>query len=220
MENLCNLEKFRIFLNKESEEFNEVIKNGNEEFILNLFCALEEENIDKIVTFIKNDEQNARGYILNNLLQLEPVSLPIIDRFIKSGFLDEYSFIKRVDMVRKISSHILETLRKEKLKIRKGSNDEGQDIYNSSILLQQVMNEIEKHSEKLEELKEKQEKDKELESIKNQILEIEKELNITNIEDMDEKLKYYINKKKVIDQIQEEINESKKTFTSLPKDGA
>jgi len=220
VENLCNLEKFRIFLKKEPKEFNRLIKNGNQELIINLFCALEEKNIDKIVTFIKDDELHGSAYILDNLLQLEPVSLPIIDRFINSIFLDEGSFIERVDKVRKISSNILETLTVEKKKIRKDAKDKNSNVNNSSDLLQQVMDEIKKHSKKLEELKEKQKKDKELESIKIQILEIEKELDIKNIEEMDEKLKYYKNKKKSIDKIQEEINESKELFTSLPKDGA
>ena len=220
MENLCNLEKFRIFLNKEPEEFNELIKNGNEEFILNLFCALEEENIDKIVTFIKNDEKNANGYILNNLLQLEPVSLPIIDRFIKSGFLDEYEFIERVEKVREITSHILDTLKDEKLKIRRGIKEEKNITNSSADLLQQVLNEVEKHSKKLETLKEKQKNYKELEKLKSQILEIEKELKIKNIEEMKDKLKYYQNKKKDIDKIKDEISKSKELFTVLPEDGA
>jgi hypothetical protein len=220
VENSCNLEKFRILLNKPVEEFSLLLQHGNEELIINIFCALKDENIDKVVAFIKSDEQIGNGYILDNLLQLEPLSLPIVDRFIKSGFLDEYDFIKRVDAIRNITSHILETLRKEKLKIRRNANEESSKPNNSMDLLQQVIDEIEKHSERLKNLKDTKEKNIELKELKAKILEIEDELNVKNIEEMDDKLKNYQKKKKDIDKIKEEINKSKELFTRLPKDGA
>ena len=220
MEYSCTIEKLRIILSKPVEEFNQLIQDGNEELVINILCALKNENIDKVIVFIKNNERIGEGNILNNLLQLEPFSLPIIDEFIKSGFLDEDEFIERVDKVRKVTSHILETLKAEKLKIRKGINEEKNATNSSADLLQQVINEVEKHSDKLKNLKEKQKNDRELETLKSQILEIEKELEVENIEEMNEKLKYYQNRKKEIDKIKIEITNSKALFVSLPKDGA
>ena len=221
----ANLERFVSVLNGNVETFKSKIQSEiNEELIVDLMYFLKKDNIELLVGKIKENEgsnqpEDKKGNILNNLLQLEPISLPIIDCFIKSEYLDKEDFCERVDKTRKITSSILESLKGQKLKIRKFAEKESARS-NAQKELQDVMREIEVQNAILEDLKKKKEKEKKLDKIKKEILKIEKELDIDNLKKLEEKLSNYKARKKDIDKIRGEISKSLEVLKNLPKDEA
>jgi len=216
----CNLEKFRIFLEKDPEEFHKLIIENNEDLILNLICALKNSNISKIIAIIKEAEKNGNSNILDNLLQLEPFSNPIIEEFIKSGFLNELEFVERVDKVRKITSNLLNSLVEEKKFIRKNASTQISSINSSQKELELVLKEIQKYENELKILKDKKENDKKLKNLQKEINLIKKELQARNIKSLELELEKLKKQKAEIDSLKEEIEKSKNLFKNLPKDGA
>jgi len=211
------LTKFIDYLSKSKEEFKRSIYD--EEFLKSLIIGLKVNNIKKVIKHIELDERMGDGNILNNLLKLDPISLPILDEFIKSNYLEKESFCVRVDKVRQITSSILNSLKSQKLKIRKGCAAV-KNIQDSEDQLNDVIKELEKHEEKLMILEEEREKKKGLDEVKNKIATLEKELDVKNIDELHEKVKYYESKKSEIDKIKKEIVHSKTMFKDLPQDEA
>ena len=216
----CSLNKFEIIFTKSPKEFYEVIKSNDSELIANIFCALKDENITKVVEIIKKDEFRGSGNILENILQLEPLTLKIIDAFIDSGFLESNEFIKRVDKIRQINSNILQHLKDQKKKIRQDYKIGIDNIDSIEQELNNVENEVKKYKDVLDNLKKKKEKEKELVKIKAQIEKIQEELKVDNIKELENKLDQYKTMQKEIKNIQKEIEKSKEIFKSLPKDEA
>ena len=213
----CNLDKFEIIFTKTPEEFYEMIQNNDSELIINIFCALKDENITKIIELIKEDELKGNGNILENILQLEPLTLKIIDAFIESDFLESAKFITRVDKIRQINSNILQHLKEQKKKIRR---DYKAGINTFEEELKNVEKELEKHKNILNNLQKAKEKEKELVKIKAQIKKIKEELKVDNIKKLENKLEQYKIMYEEIKNIQKEIEKSKEIFKNLPKDEA
>jgi hypothetical protein len=219
----ANLNRFKSILSKSPAEFKQDIINGNnEDLIINLLYFCKEDNIDRIIELIKDDEKNevTNGNILNNLLQLEPLSLPIIDKFIQSDYLDKNNFCFRVDKVRQISSAILNSLNQQKIKIRNGCGKSVKNIMDSEEQLNEVLNELEKHKKELEFLEQKRLQNNNLKIIKEKIAKLRSELNVENIQELEERLEMYRAKKAEIDKIKQGIKSSENIFQKLPRDEA
>jgi len=209
-----NFTKFRILLEKSPQEFKELLNTNPKEIYINLFEAIKKETIPEIIEFIKDDELHNNGYILDNLLLLEPLSLPIINSFIESGFLDEIDFIKRLEISRTLGLNILSNLQKLKMKIRNDKSISGI----SSDNLNNLLKEVDKHKNELESLKKQKEAKIELKNLQEEIQNIKKELAVSNQKELEEQLKFYKLKKEEIDKIKKEIELSKQIFKTLPKD--
>ena len=210
-----SLDEFKIILNQPLDNFKSYIQEYSSELFNNLVFFQKKENLTKFVRIIKDNElEDQEKNILNNLLQLEPFTLPVIELFINSNFLKESDFIYRIDKVREITSNMFQTLQTQKLQIRKDEN------VNTKIekKLEEVIRELAKHEDKLNSLKKKQEKEKRIIQVKAEIQQIETELKISNLAELKDKLKQYKSKKYEIDKISIEIEQSKKLFQNLPKD--
>ncbi len=218
-----NLNRFEIILTKGKDEFQSIVSGSNEELITNLLYFLKEDNIKSVVEIIKRNEKsdkNSKGNVLNNLLQLEPISLPIIDKFFSTFASNDTEkneeFYDRVEKTLKISSELLNKLEAQRIKFEQELSNSRETSIEK--VLKDVIKEVNKHSKTLKQLKEKDLKDNELTNLKRKIAKIEDEMSIKNIDELKNKLKDYQLKKEGIDKIKSEIEESKNLFKDLPKD--
>ncbi len=174
------LKKMVNILNIEPREFLERLKkNKNKQniFLINsLLNYMQEDNIKDFINEIKeNEKQDKDVHVLQNLLALQPFSLPIINKFIESEFIEEYDFCVRVDKTMQITSTILEKLQEQKRIIRKGASLQA-NIKDSEDQLQEVKNELEKHENYLLRKKEKIDSLTKIRIAKEKSKEVEKEL--------------------------------------------
>jgi hypothetical protein len=207
-----------MFLQQDTDNFQKYLYSNNKEFLESCFCGLDNSNLNRVVDFLKEQIQKDRYEVLDNLLLLEPLSLPIINKFIESKFLDREKFVKQIDIIRRISFRIVDNLIKHKLKIRNTQKEALPKSTEDELKL--VIKEIDKHKNILEEQKILLSKKGELGKIKDEINEIEKELKINNLQELEKKLNSYKKIKDDIDTIKKEIEESKIMFKFLPQDKA
>jgi len=216
----CELDAIFRFLTLDTDSFQKKVTSYNKDLFEALFCAIDESNVDEVVTFIKEQVKENRDEVLNNLLLVEPLSLPIIEKFIASRFFDDEEFIRKIDIIRTITSTIVKNLQKRKLEIRKNNNDKKVSLKSVENELEAVLKEIDKHSEILEKKRELLSKTGELGKIKEEIKKIERELQVNNRQELERELDNYKKIKQEIDRIKEEIENSKIVFTTLPEDKA
>ncbi len=215
MSDSYDIERLKIILNKPMQEFQKTVQDNSEDLFAGMVYFQKDENIDRVIRAIKDNElKDEQKNILHNLLQLEPFSSKIIDEFINSDFLNSSDFIVRVDKVREVSSHILNSLQKQKLKIRKEKNDSSKVEAD----LKDVLKELNKYQDILDKTKRKQNEEKKITTIKREIAKIEKELKFDNVDELEKILNDYRDKKKEILEISKEIVNSKDLIKNLPKD--
>ncbi|GEM_PF-2971347 len=215
-----NIEKLKIMLSMNPKEFQNIILQENQELFEYLSFFRKEDEIKNVISIIQDDEINEESEknILINLLSIEPFSSPIVEKFIETKFLNEKDFIKKVDLVRLTTYHLVDSLEELKRKIRNDKTTHDKD--ETSKKLEAIIKEIKKHEKKLEESENLKNSNHQLKELKNKINKIEKELNTKSLQELEKKMNDYIKLKEEMQNIMQEIEMSKKIFTTLPKDEA
>lgn len=215
-----SIDRFKIILNKSTDEFQKLIISEGIELYESLVYFMQVDKIDKIIEIIKNNElKDQDKNVLKNLLALEPFSSPIIEKFLESKFLENSEFIDKIDYVKTISYGVIASLEKHKKDIRR-ITDKDVKIGKTQEKLNAVLQEIEKNSKDLKNLQDQKDGNKRLAEIKNEIENIQKELQVNSTEELEKKLKEYMEYRNKIYKIQEEIEKSSELFKTLPKDEA
>lgn len=210
MEN-CNVEKFLEFLKEPTQNFKDIVISNNQTFYSCLFYYL--DKIDEMVEYIKNDEIE-EGYILNNLLFLQPLSTPFIEAYMKMISNSEISFEKRIEYVYRVSTSLLSNLKNQKMIIRKTSKTT--KIFDGVEKdLEIILNDLQQYEEKLKLLKEKQQNQKKINELKSEISKYQQQLKVNKVEKLESILATYKKRKQEIDELKKEIEESKKQLRLL-----
>jgi hypothetical protein len=145
---ILNIEQIDEILNTNSEIFLLRLRTQNgTDLLQSLPHFMNPKEQSKIIDIIKkNERDNGKNNTLDNLLLLQPFSLPIIDAFINSSYLEKKVILYRVDRILQISQNILKTLQVQKRKIRK--NEKGTiSIESSEAQLNDIIKEFKKHKE-------------------------------------------------------------------------
>ena len=217
-----NIEKFIALLNVESLIFQDYLQNSEssefEELTINLLYFIKKNNIKTVLDYLFRLYKEGNEKVYENLLHLEPLASPIVVAFMKDNGDRSEELIKQIDKIWKTSSGLY-LLLKEKLDFLKRESAR-LDTNTLEKRLKKLNKLIEEHKRDLALLREEYHKNNQLQQLKDDIAELEKEMEVNNIKELEDKLSTYKQIKNEIDEMINGIKKSKTIFKKLPEDDA